>query len=415
MVISSIDLMDGKAVQLRQGKEKVLEVDDIEGLARDFDFSTEIAVIDLNAALSKGENTESIRKILRIGECRVGGGIRDLKKAKELLSCGARKVIFSSRIFENDDIDYNFLEDAVKNIGRERIIIAIDSFKEKIFTKGWTHDTGMGLFETAEKLSPFCSEFLFTYIDNEGTMKGIDIELVRKLKGTIRNNRLVVAGGVSSVEEIRVLAETGVDVQLGMALYTKKVNLADAFIESLRFDNGLIPTITQDYSGRVLMLAYSDKESLRKTFETKRMHYYSRSRKRLWQKGEESGNYQDVIRLRADCDRDTILSTVFQKNYACHTGSYSCFGDRIYDIYELYEIVNDRIKKKDPKSYTASLSDNELRAKIMEEALEVIKSDNRDNKVWECADLLYFLTVFMAKEGISPEEVFAELRKRRFK
>lgn len=414
MVISSIDLMNGKAVQLIRGEKKVLEVEDIESLAREFDFSTEIAVIDLDAALNRGDNLSSIKQILKIGECRVGGGIRDIEKAKNILSLGAKKVIFSSRVFENDKIDFEFLKDALQKLGRDRIIISIDSLRENIYTQGWRHNTGINLFEAVEKLSPFCSEFLFTYIDNEGTMQGIDLEIVKRLRSLIKN-RLVVAGGVSTLEEIKKIAELGADVQLGMALYTKKISLADAFIESINYTDGLIPTITEDYSKRVLMLAYSNKESLRKTFETKKMHYYSRSRGRLWMKGEESGNIQEVIRLRADCDRDTILSTVYQKNFACHTGSYSCFGDRVYDIYELYEIVSERIRSKDPKSYTASLSDTELRAKIMEEALEVVKSDNRENKIWECADLMYFLTVFMAKEGIELKEVFQELRWRRFK
>ncbi len=414
MVISSIDIMGGKAVQLRQGKDKILEVEDVESLAKEFNFSTEIAVIDLDAALSKGENTELIKRILRIGECRVGGGIRDIKRAKELLSYGAKKVIFSSRIFKDDKIDFNFLEDAIKEIGKNRIIIAIDSLKENIHTNGWTHNTQIKLFEAADRLSNFCSEFLFTYIDNEGTMEGIDLDVVRKLRG-ITKNRLVVAGGISTLNEIKNLSDMGVDVQLGMALYTRKIDLVDAFVNSVKFVNGLIPTITQDYTGRVLMLGYSNEESLKETFMTRFMHYYSRSRNRLWKKGEESQNTQRVLRLRADCDRDTILATVVQNNFACHTGNYSCFGERIFDIYELYEIVRERILSKDPNSYTASLSDTELRAKIMEEALEVVKSNNRENKIWECADLLYFLTVFMAKEDISLDEVFMELRRRRFK
>lgn len=364
--------------------------------------------------MSIGENTEVIKRILKCGECRVGGGIRDIRKAKELLSYGAKKVIFSSRIFEGDKIDFNFLEEAKGEIGKERIIVAIDALKGNIYTEGWRHNTGLNLFKVAEKISPLCSELLFTYIDNEGTMRGIDIDIVKRLRFIVKN-RLVVAGGISSIDEIRLLAELDVDVQVGMALYTDKITLEDAFVESIRYTNGLIPTITQDYTGRVLMLAYSNKESLRKTFETKRMHYHSRSRNKLWQKGEESGNYQDVIRLRADCDRDTILSTVVQQNFACHTGSYLCFGERIFDLYELLEIVNERIKSKDPNSYTASLSGAELRAKIMEEALEVVKSDNYENKVWECADLFYFLTIFMAKENITLDEVFRELRRRRFK
>ncbi len=331
-----------------------------------------------------------------------------------MLSYGARKVIFSSRIFENERIDFDFLRELNQKIGRDRIIIAVDSKGGTIHTKGWRHNTGINLYEAVRGISEFCSEFLFTYIDNEGTMKGIDTDVVKNLRNITRN-RLVVAGGVSNIDEIKELSAIGVDVQLGMALYTGKISLVEAFIESIKFKDNLIPTITQDYTGRVLIFAYSSKESLIKTFETRKMHYFSRSRNKLWLKGEESGNFLEVIRLRADCDRDTLLATVVPKNVACHLGSYSCFGDRIFDIYELYEVVRSRLDSKDPSSYTASLTDSELRAKIMEEALEVVKSDNRKNKIWECADLMYFLTVFMAKEHISLSEVFSELRRRRFK
>ncbi|MCX7944519.1 MAG: phosphoribosyl-AMP cyclohydrolase [Deltaproteobacteria bacterium] len=414
MVISSIDLMEKKVVQLRRGREKVLEIDDAVSLAKDFDFSTEVAVIDLDAALMRGDNSGIIRDVCKVCECRVGGGIRDINRAKELLSYGAKKVIFSSRVFENNKIDFNFLEEAIKVIGKNRIIIAIDSLGEKVHTQGWVHNTGLNLYDVATKVAPFCSEILYTHIDKEGTMEGIDIDIVKRLR-SLTNNRLVVAGGISSLEEIRAMSEIDVDVQLGMSLYTKKISLEDAFISSIKFKDGLIPTITQDYTGRVLMLAYSNEASIRKTFRTKLMSYFSRSKGRVWTKGEESGNIQNVIRIRADCDRDSILSTVYQKGCACHTGSYSCFGDRIYDIYELYEIIEERIKGGDPNSYTASLTEEKLREKIVEEALEVVRAVDRKDKIWECADVLYFLAVFMAKEGIGLDEVFSELRRRRFK
>ena len=414
MVIPSIDLMDGKAVQLRGGREFVLEKADPVSLAKEFDRFGEIAVIDLDAALGNGDNLDVIREICRFAECRVGGGVRSVEKAKLLASFGAKKVIVSSKVFENGRINFQFLEALNRAIGWYRTMVAIDVKGDEIYIKGWREGTGLNVYETAGKLEKYASEFLFTDIDREGSLLGVNLEKVKKLKAAT-HSKVTVAGGVRDLDDLKKLNELDVDAQVGMALYTGKIDLKEAFIELLNWKSELIPTITQDHTGQVLTLAYSNKESLRLTFETGKMWYFSRSRNKLWMKGETSGNYQFFIRMRADCDRDALLATVRQKGVACHLGSYSCFGDKRFSLHELYDIVESRIKNPSPGSYTATLDDRKVREKLIEEVNEVVEANSRDDIVWEAADVLYFLTVLLAREGINFDEVLWELRRRRWK
>ena len=413
MIIASIDIMNGKSVQLINGKEKVIERDNVFGLAKDFDKYGEVALIDLDAAMGKGDNKDLIHKLLRECDARVGGGIRTPEDAVEYISYGARKIIVGTMAFKDGKINHDFLSELVKRIGKTAIIIAVDSYDNRIAVNGWKNVTDMNLFDAVAETEKYCSEFLYTDINNEGTMKGIDTDTVRKLKDAT-TNKITVAGGVSTLEEIEMLASLGVDVQLGMALYTGGISLSDAFVKSLNWrGEKLIPVVTQDRAGRVLMHAYCSRESLKRTFETGRMTYFSRSRNELWTKGETSGNFQNVIKLRADCDRDTVLSVVEPEGVSCHLGTYTCFGDMDFKWHDLYDVITDRIKNPSESSYTAKLDRELLREKILEEAKEVVEAEERWHVIWELADVIYFLTVLMARNNVTIEDVMAELYRRR--
>lgn len=406
MIIPSIDIISGKAVQLRQGKEKVLEIENPLALARDFSRYGDLAVIDLDAALGKGSNFELVKQICSIADCRVGGGIRSIGLAEELLEAGARKLIIGTMASKE------FLELLSKN----RVIVAIDSRNGMVLRDGWTKDSGISTQNMISELEDYCSGFLFTDVEKDGMMQGCDIELIKGIK-QMTNRKLTAAGGITKIREIQALESLGVDSQLGMGIYTGSISLQEAFIAVLDFgkQSGLVPTIVQDKNGQVLMQAFSSKESLSRTFSTGMATYFSRARKSLWTKGESSGNTQSLIKARYDCDRDSLLFTVEQKNSACHTGSYSCFGEREFSIQELYSVILSRKMAPSKSSYTSSIINDEkaILSKLEEEAKEVLSYKNRGNLVWELADLAYFILVLMANKGIDPSEVLYELEKRR--
>ncbi len=405
MIIPSIDLMNGKAVQLKQGKDKVLEKNNPVELAKEFRLYGEIAVIDLDSALGKGDNLELIKEICKVAECRVGGGIRTIEKAKEILRGGAKKVIIGTKA----------TPEFLKQLPRDKVIVAVDSKNGFVVTEGWRKETKQTPEEAIKELEPYCSEFLFTNVDKEGLLQGIDSGKIAKLPG-LTKNRITIAGGITTINEIKEIENLGFNSQLGMSIYTGKINLSKAFIELMDFEknNDLIPTIVQDSSYHVLMMAYSTKESLKQAFEKKKATYWSRSRQKIWTKGDTSGNFQKLVKVRFDCDKDALLFTVEQKKVACHLGSYSCFGEKEFQTEDVFNIIKNRIDFPQDNSYTSKISkrEDDIKAKLLEEASEVAFYKNRENLVWEIADLAYFTIVLMAKKGITINEVKDELRGR---
>jgi phosphoribosyl-ATP pyrophosphohydrolase/phosphoribosyl-AMP cyclohydrolase len=447
MVIASIDIQGGRVVQLRQGAELVLERDNALELAEEFDRYGEVALIDLDAARGTGSNSELLRSLLRKARCRVGGGIKSPEQARELVSLGAEKIIVGSRAFRTGEgfaLNVPFLEALGRAIGRERLIIAVDARSKgqdsggyEIVADGWKTPTGLDLIKAAKEAQDYCGEFLFTCVDREGTLGGIDLEPVRALRRAVSRS-ITAAGGVSSLEEIEALAALGCDVQLGMALYTGKISLADSFVHSLNWNKaarftaaddtdrnsisdesgssvtkGLLPVIAQSPDGQILMTGFADKEAVAESFKRGNLCFHSRTRNCLWMKGEHSGNTLRLLRMRADCDRDALLAIVKPAGPVCHTGAFSCFETgRRYSLEFLQAIIAERLRDPKPGSYTAVLDDELVREKVMEEAEELCKAGTREEIVWEAADLLYFATVLVTRAGVSVEELFNELDRR---
>lgn len=410
MIIPSIDLMGGRAVQLRQGKDLVLTADrDPIELAKEFNRYGEIAVVDLDAALGKGDNLDLIRDICRVADVRAGGGIRSAERGHALLRAGAKRIVVGT----------SATPEFLSQFPAARVMVAIDHKGGKVVDQGWTNDTSESLLDRAERLAPYCGSFLCTFVDTEGTLKGMDLEALRDLKQRIPRP-LTVAGGVATTGEAAAISRLGLDVQVGMALYTGKLDLADGVADSLDFEKcPNIPTIVQDEAGQVLMLAYSTPESLKLALREGRGIYFSRSRNALWRKGDTSGHVQTLLKCRTDCDRDALLFTVRQSEGACHTGAYSCFDygmtARRSSIPALLDTLKQRKIAPPEGSYTAKLFSNRelLLRKLMEEAFEVTRAPDRQNLVWEIADAIYFLSVLAVDEGVEWTDIEAELGGRR--
>jgi len=226
MIIPCIDLMGGKVVQLVQGREKALELESVNDALAMFAAFPFINVIDLDAALSQGNNDYLVREIVAQKRTRVGGGVRSVERAKALIELGAEQIIVGTRAFSSDGIDHDFLRALGEEIGEENIIIAIDSLGGKVAIKGWRESIAFTPIDAVRELEPYCAGFLCTYVDKEGTMQGTDLELFRSLRQATAKI-LIAAGGIASLEEVRALVNDGIDVALGMAIYTGRISLAD--------------------------------------------------------------------------------------------------------------------------------------------------------------------------------------------
>ncbi len=224
MLIPSIDLRGGQVVQLVQGRRQALADDDVFGWVRRFAEYPRVQVIDLDAAMSRGDNRELVERICRALPCRVGGGLRTPEDAARMVEAGAREVILGSALFRQGGVDEAFAEAAARTCGAERVIAAVDASGGRVAVKGWTETLALSPADAARRLEPWCGGVLYTHIDTEGLMGGIDMDAVRAVRDAT-SRRIAAAGGISTWEEIGALDELGVDAVVGMAVYTGKLAL----------------------------------------------------------------------------------------------------------------------------------------------------------------------------------------------
>lgn len=405
MIVPSIDLQGGSTVQLVGGRNKALDAGDPRPIAERFAVAGEIAVIDLDAALGTGSNAELVRTLLRDVPCRVGGGIRDVETARDWLDAGARKVILGTAA----------VPEVLEKLPRERVIAALDAVDGDVVVHGWQTRTGRGIVERMAELRDLVGGFLVTFVEREGRMEGIDLERVKEVVAAAAPVRVTVAGGVTTAEEVAAIDRLGADCQVGMALYTGRLDLGDAIAAPLVSErpDGLWPTVVTDERGVALGLVWSSAESVREAVRTGRGVYHSRKRG-LWAKGETSGAVQALVRVELDCDRDALRFVVRQRGRGfCHEGTRSCWGDD-RGVGALIRRLEERLACAPDGSYTKRLlrDGRLLRSKLVEEAEELAEATGAEAVTWEAADLLYFAFVAMARAGVPLADVEDELDRR---
>jgi phosphoribosylformimino-5-aminoimidazole carboxamide ribotide isomerase len=224
MLIPSIDLQQGAVVQLVQGERLAIRDEDVFAWVRRFERFPKVQVIDLDAAMGAGDNLALVRTIAGGLACRVGGGVRTIDRARDLIAAGAQQVIVGSSLFKDGRCDLEFARALADALGRERVIAAVDSRGGHVVIHGWKTALPLTAVDAVRALEPFCGEFLYTHVDTEGLMRGTDMQAIRAVADATAR-RVTAAGGITTQAEIDRLDALGIDAVVGMAIYTRTLSL----------------------------------------------------------------------------------------------------------------------------------------------------------------------------------------------
>ncbi len=407
MIVPSIDLMGGNAVQLVGGERLELDAGDPVEVCGPFLRTGELAVVDLDAALGQGDNVAAMERLLERGlaagaTVRVGGGIRTVEAARAWLDRGASRVVLGTAA----------TPEILRELPRERVVAALDARDGEVVTEGWRTRTGESIETRLERLRPFAGGFLVTFVEREGRLGGTDSERAKSLRAAAGDAELVAAGGITTAADVAALDALDVRSQVGMALYKGLLELGPAIWACLHSDrpDGLVPTIPCDTEGRALGLVYSSLESLSESLTTGKAVYQSR-RRGLWRKGATSGNVQELLRVAPDCDRNALRFTVRQAGAGfCHKQTETCFGAAT-GLRALERTLQERRQSAPPGSYAAKLFADPtlLDAKLREEVEELCEARSTEHAVAEAADVLFFTLARLVRDGAGLPELALEL------
>jgi len=356
-----------------------------------------------SVVVSNIETQSLLKSICGVAECDLMMNSPKLEEIKAALRKGVKRIIIPEKE----------VEDIGQRVSKNIIIARITLRKASLLNNNLI-DLKAEIKEIISRVVPYCSELLIDYDEDLNIDKSTVLAVIDYISDLI-NYPVTFFDANNKFTEI--LEKKGVNPFIFSSEMFKEKEMLKIFLSALDFQKleGLIPTIVQNDHNQILMLAFSSQESLTQALIQKKGIYYSRSRKSIWIKGETSGNYQILNHVRYDCDQDALLFNVRQEGVACHLQRYSCFGNKEFELSDLYEIIQDRILNPVPNSYTSKISKDErlIIEKIKEESNEVINYTNDENLIWEIADLFYFVMVLMAKKGIKLQDILNELWSRR--
>ena len=422
-LIPCIFIKDGKAVRWIDDPTVVSK--DVIELAKYYSDhgADELIVLDLSDSDEEHDETitlmKRINRVIRIPMI-AGGNVRRQEDIKKILYTGAKRAMLN---FSKPD-SVKLIEDAAKRFGKEKLAVSLNDFD--------------ALFKHQHLIQDYSSEIVFMHrLDLNSIMNVTDVPcvIITDTEEESELFKILKCPGVRGLSG-RYVSRTDIDCVAFKDKCTEegiKMTSFESMMEFSQFktnDQGLIPVIVQHYKTQeILMLAYMNEESFYETIKTGKMTYFSRSRQKLWVKGETSGHFQYVKSLKLDCDNDTILAKVDQIGAACHTGNPTCFFQPLVGIdydetnpLRIFESVYDTIadRKENPKegSYTNYLFDkgiDKILKKIGEEATEVViaaKNPNPEEVKYEITDFLYHAMVLMVEKGLTWEDIVKELADR---
>ena len=460
-VIPCLDVSNGRVVKGVSFESLRDAGDPVEAAARyEAEGADEVAFLDIAAAHEKrGTLVELVGRVAEVLSIpfTVGGGVRSVEDADALLKAGADRVTVNTAAVEDPSLITRLSE----QFGAQCVVVAIDGKRlrdpsglsvMRVTTHGGRRPVDRTVTSwAAAAVAAGAGEILLTSVDADGTQAGFDLEMLRAVRSVV-DVPVVASGGAGRLEDFaKAVLIGGADAVLAASVFHDRVFTVGAVKEAMRRaglvvrpaparartllprydENGLVPVIMRDVAtGKVLTLAWANADAIAKTRETGLAHFYSRSRKALWRKGETSGNVQRLAGISLDCDDDAVLYDVRPSGPACHTGAESCFS-RVesfdspgavadgLDLTELFAVVRNRKEAPVAGSYTNRLFDDgvaRIAQKVGEEAVETaLASVTGDGNALagEAADLLYHLAVLLTARGVAPGDVAAKLAERR--